>query len=197
MAAADGSRRASRGLSEAAFRQRSGTEAACREALFATRWREGPPCPACGGSSFCRLRTRKVFQCDRRKKQPSLAAGTVLQDAKLPLTAWCAAIYQLTQAKGGIPSIGPARRLGVRQPTAWLVEHEPVRATAAREAAKPKLAGRVEMGDAHLGGERAGGERGRGAAGKTPIIAAVETTAERRPKRLRLTVVKGFREREV
>src|SRR3954453_14283261 len=184
MTAADGLRRAMRGLSEAAFRERFGTEAACREALFAMRWREGLTCPACGHRGFCQLRTRKVFQCDRCKKQLSLTAGTVLQDTKLPLTTWCAAIYQLTQAKGGIPSIGPARRLGVRQPTAWLVEHEPVRATAAREAAKPKLAGRVGRGDPHLGGERAGGERGRGAAGKTPIIAAVETTAERRPKRL-------------
>src|SRR3954453_11881342 len=197
MTAADGLRRAMRGLSEAAFRERFGTEAACREALFAMRWREGLTCPACGHRGFCQLRTRKVFQCNRCKKQLSLTAGTVLQDTKLPLTTWCAAIYQLTQAKGGIPSIGPARRLGVRQPTAWLVEHEPVRATAAREAAKPKLAGRVEMDAAPLGGERPGGERGRGAAGKTPIIAAVETTAERKPGRLRLTVVRGFRKREV
>ena len=76
----------------------------------------------------------------------------------------------------------------------------------AREAAKPKLAGRVEVDDAYLGGERSGGKRGRGAAGKTPIVAAVETIdrraidpsakqrasgdargAERRPKRLRLS----------
>ena len=40
MTAADGLRRAVRGLSEAAFRERFGTEAACREALFAMRWRE-------------------------------------------------------------------------------------------------------------------------------------------------------------
>ena len=55
--------------------------------------------------------------------------------------------------------------------------------TGAREAEKPKLAGRVEVDDAYLGGERPGGKRGRGAAGKTPIVAAVETTAERRPRR--------------
>src|SRR4051794_41641470 len=71
-----------------------------------------------------------------------------------------------------------------------------MRAMAAREAGKPKLSGRVEMDDAYLGGERQGGKRGRGAAGKTPIVAAVETTAERRPKRLRLTVVQGFRKPE-
>src|SRR3982750_2992977 len=197
MASAEGLRRAVRGLSEAAFRERFGTEAACREALFAMRWREGLTCPACGHRGFCALRTRKVFQCDRCKKQPSLTAGTVFQDTKLPLTAWFAAIYHLTQAKNGISSIELARRLGVRQPTAWLAKHELMRATAAREAAKPKLAGRVEMDDAHLGGERSGGERGRGAAGKTPFVAAVETTAERKPGRLRLTVVKGFRKKEI
>ena len=38
---------------------------------------------------------------------------------------------------------------------------------------------------------------GRGAAGKTPFVAAVETTAERKPRRLRLTVVKGFRKKEI
>ena len=72
-----------------------------------------------------------------------------------------------------------------------------MRAMGAREAEKPKLAGRVEVDDAYLGGERPGGKRGRGAAGKTPIVAAVETTAERRPRRLRLSVVKGFRKKEV
>src|SRR6185503_3115510 len=167
MTAADGLRRAMRGLSEAAFRERFGTEAACREALT---------CPACGHRGFCQLRTRKVFQCNRCKKQLSLTAGTVFQDTKLPLAAWFAAIYHLTQAKNGISSIELARRLGVRQPTAWLVKHKLMRAMAAREAAKPKLSGRVEVDDAYLGGER-----GRGAAGETPIVAAVETTAERRP----------------
>ena len=33
--------------------------------------------------------------------------------------------------------------------------------------------------------------------GKTPVVAAVETTPDRKPKRLRLTVVKGFRKKEV
>src|ERR671939_137548 len=197
MAAADGLRRAMKGLSEAAFRERFGTEEACREALFATRWREGPTCPACGHRGFCRLTTRKVFQCNRCKKQLSLTAGTVFQDSKLPLTTWFAAIYHLTQAKDGIGSIELARRLGVRQPTASLVRHKLMRAMAAREAGKTKLAGRVEVDDAYLGGERPGGKRGRGAAGKTPIVAAVETTPERKPKRLRLSVVKGFRKKEV
>src|SRR3954451_20540926 len=197
MAAADGLRRAMRGLSEAAFRERFGTEAACREALFAMRWREGLTCPACGHRGFCALKTRKVFQCNRCKKQLSLTAGTVFQDSKLPLTTWFAAVYHLAQGKNGISSVELGRRLGVKQATAWLMKHKLMRAMAEREAAKPRLEGRVEIDDAYLGGERQGGKRGRGAAGKTPLVAAVEATADRRPRRLRLSVVKGFRKKEV
>ena len=197
MTAADGLRRAVKGLSEAAFRERFGTEEACRQALFEMRWRDGPACPGCGGSSFCRLRTRALLQCNRCRRQVRLTAGTVFQDSKLPLTVWFAAIYHLTQSKGGISSVELGRRLGVKQGTAWLMKHKLMRAMAGREAAKPRLAGRVEIDDAYLGGERPGGKRGRGAAGKTPVVAAVETTAERKPRRLRLTVVKGFRKKEV
>src|SRR3954470_20571072 len=197
MASADGLRRASKGLSEAEFRGRVRTEEACREALFRMRWREGLSCPTCGGRSFCRLRTRRLFQCNRCKRQVRLTAGTVFQDTKLPLTTWFAAVYHLTQSKGGISSIELGRRLGVKQGTAWLLKHKVMGAMAGGGAAKPKLAGGGECDDAHLGGERSGGKRGRGAAGETPIVAAVETTPERRPKRPRLSVVKGFREKEV
>src|ERR671929_2375430 len=184
MAAADELRRAVKGLSEAAFRERFGTEEACRQAPFEMRWREGLTCPGCGGSSFCQLRTRQLFQCDRCKKQVRLTAGTVFQDTKLPLTTWFLAIYHLTQSKNGVSSIELGRRLGVKQGTAWLMRHKLMRAMAAREAARPKLEGRVEVDDAYLGGERPGGKRGRGAAGKTPIVAAVETTPDPRPRRL-------------
>src|SRR3954470_2780804 len=197
MAAADGVRRAMRGLSEAAFRERFGSEDACREALLEMRWREGLTCPACGHRGFCRLKTRQLFQCKGCKKQLRLTAGTVFQDTELPLTTWFAAIYHLTQGKNGISSIELGRRLGVRRQTAWLMKHKLMRAMGAREAHKPKLAGRVEVDDAYLGGERSGGKRGRGAAGKTPLVPAVETTAERKPWRVRPKVVKGFRKREV
>src|SRR3954468_18562329 len=124
MAATDGLRRAVRGLREAAFRERFGAEAACREALFARRWREGLTCPACGHRGFCQLKTRRLFQCNRCKKQVRLTAGTVFQDTKLPLTTWFAAIYHLTQSKVGISSIELGRRLGVKQGTAWLMKHK-------------------------------------------------------------------------
>ena len=63
-----------------------------------------------------------------------------------------------------------------------------------RDAELP-LTGRVEMDDAYLGGRRSGAERGRGAPGKTPFVAAVETTAEGQPARIERRRVKGFRKR--
>jgi ribosomal protein L37AE/L43A len=101
MATAAGLGRAIKGLSEATFRERFGTEEACRTALFEMRWREGLICPACGHKSFCRLTTRELFQCNRCKRQVRLTAGTVFQDTKLPLTVWFAAIHHLTQSRNG------------------------------------------------------------------------------------------------
>ena len=51
--------------------------------------------------------------------------------------------------------------------------------------------------DAYLGGARAGGKRGRGAPGKTPFVAAVSTSPEGRPRKVKLVPVKGFRKREI
>ena len=53
-------------------------------------------------------------------------------------------------------------------------------------------------GRRHLGGVIApAASRGRGAAGKTPFVAAVSTSPEGRPRKLKLVPVKGFRKREI
>src|SRR4051812_18793673 len=197
MATESGLRRRVKGLSEAEFRQRYGTETQCRAALFQLCWGKGWACPGCGHGGYAELKGRAVYQCNRCKRQVGLTAGTVFHGTKLPLTTWFLAIYQLSQSKGGMSSIELARRLGTRQPTAWLIKHKLMAAMERRDAGKPKLEGRVEVDDAYLGGERSGGKRGRGAAGKTLFVAAVETTPERKPRRLRLAVVKGFRKKEI
>ncbi|MFT5083708.1 MAG: hypothetical protein ACI9Y1_001757 [Lentisphaeria bacterium] len=50
-----------------------------------------------------------------------------------------------------------------------------------------------ELDDAYMGGDRTGCKRGRGAEGKTPFVAAVETTQNNAPVKVKLTVVPGFR----
>src|SRR5687767_6288199 len=185
-----------KGLSEAEFQAAFGTEAQCRAVLERLRWPKGFLCPACGHAGRAWLGERQLYQCNRCKHQVSLTAGTIFHATKLPLTTWFLAIHLIVTAKNGISSVELGRRLGVKQTTAWLMKQKIMQVMQAREAKRP-LRGRVEMDDAYLGGERSGGKRGRGAAGKTPIVAAVETTPDRKPRRLKLTVVKGFRKKEV
>jgi transposase-like protein/ribosomal protein L37AE/L43A len=186
------------GMSLSEFIDRYGSEEQCEAAVLQARWPDGFVCTECGGHEHsCFVADgRRYWQCAHCRVQTTLCSGTLFHATKLPLTTWFQAIYHLSQSKGGISSVELGRRLGVRQPTAWLLKQKLMQAMALREAAKPKLGGRVEVDDAYLGGERSG-KRGRGAAGKTPFVAAVETTAEQRPRRLRLTVVKGFRKTEI
>jgi transposase-like protein len=185
-----------KGLSEAQFDDLYGTEERCRDAVFRLRWPSGFTCPICGGWDHSVVKTRALYQCTACRRQTSLIAGTIFASTKLPLRRWFRAMYHLTQSKGGISSIELGRRLGVTQTTAWNIKHKLMQVMMERDAEK-RLTGRIEMDDAYLGGERNGGKRGRGSAGKTPIVAAVETTPEGKPVRLKLRRVKGFRRTEI
>ena len=182
-----------KGLGEAAFRLQYGTEEQCRAALFSWRWPRGFVCPKCGETHSVVLRTRPVHQCSTCRHQVSLMAGTIFHATKLPLTTWFTAIYHLTQGKNGLSSLELARRLGVSHYTAWKIQHKLMQVMLERDQDKPLTGERIEVDDAYIGGERSGGKRGRGSAGKTPFVAAVETTAEGRPVRVKFSRVANFR----
>ena len=187
-----------KGLSEAEFMQLYGTEEKCRQALFSWRWPEGFICPACGGMRFCIVKQegRALHQCNACRTQTSLTAGTIFASTKLPLTVWFRAMYLMTQTKQGISRLELSRRLGVRYDTAWMMHHKLAQVMMERDCGKP-LDGRVEMDDAYLGGERNGGKRGRGSPGKMPIVVAVETTEDRKPKRVKIRRVKRFSKKHI
>jgi transposase-like protein len=180
-----------KGLSEAGFEALYGTEEQCRAVVIASRWPNGFECPGCGGRAYCALKTHRLFQCNACHRQTSLTAGTIFASTHLPLRLWFRAMYHLTQSKQGISSIELGRRLGVRQTTAWTIKHKLAQVMMQRDASK-QLSGRVELDDAYLGGERSGGKRGRGAPGKTPFVAAVETTPAGKPVRLKRRRVARF-----
>ena len=180
-----------KGLSEAEFDRFYGTDEQCRTVVIAARWPGGFRCPVCGGRSHSEVKTRDLFQCTICRRQTSPIAGTIFASTKLPLRTWFRAMYHLTQSKQGISSVELSRRLGVRQTTAWMIKHKLQQVMMERDAGQ-RLTGRVELDDAYLGGERTGGKRGRGAPGKTPFVAAVETTPDGKPFRLKLRRVAGF-----
>ena len=187
-----------RGLPILEFIELYGSHERCEEAIRSWRWPEGFICPRCQGRphSEFRRQERLYFQCSACRYQCSVLSGTIFESSKLALPQWFLAMHLMTQAKNNISALELKRHLDVSYPTAWLVKHKLMEVMFRREQDR-KLTGRVEADDAYLGGERSGGKRGRGAAGKTPIVAAVETTAARKPRRIRLTVVKGFRKNEV
>jgi transposase-like protein len=185
-----------KGLSEAEFQKLYGTEELCRAVIFKLRWPDGFVCPACGGRAHCIIRTRPVYQCNACKLQTSLKAGTIFAATKLELKVWFQAMYHMTQSKQGISSVELGRRLGVRQRIAWAMKSKLAQVMMERDAGK-LFDGRIEMDDAYLGGQRHGGKRGRGAAGKTPFVAAVETTDEGKPRRVKLRRVKRFTKKAI
>src|SRR3954464_2808693 len=80
-----------RGLSEAQFREASGTEEQCRTVVEKLRWPKGFVCPLCGGCEGTRLSTRPKVQCRACRHQVSLTAGTIFHATKLPLpSSWLA-----------------------------------------------------------------------------------------------------------
>ncbi len=184
-----------RGLSEAQFRETHGTEEKCRAVVEKLRWPTGFVCPLCGGAEGKWLRTRPKIQCRGCRHQVSLTAGTIFHATKLPLTSWFLAMWLIATAKDGISSVELGRRLGVKQTNAWSLKQKIMAVMAGRENAK-RLDGRVEMDDVYLGGHRPG-KRGRGAAGKQPFVAAVSTSDDRRPRKMKLLPVRGFRKEEV
>jgi len=181
-----------KGLSETEFTKAYGSEEQCHAALVKWRWPNGFECPDCGGKAHCVVTrgARKLFQCNACRKQTSVRAGTILAASKLPLRLWFAAMYHLTQTKQGISSLELARRLGITQNAAWKMKHKLAQVMLERNAAK-RLKGKVQMDDAYLGGERSG-PPGRGAEGKTPFVAAVETTDDGKPHQIILRRVKTF-----
>src|ERR1700722_13317382 len=185
-----------KGLREAAFETLYGTEAKARAVVIASRWPNGFECPVCGGRTYCEVMSRGLFQCSSCRRQTSPIAGTIFASTHLPLRLWFRAMYHLTQSKQGISSIELGRRLGVTQTTAWKIKHKLAQVMMERDATK-RLTGRVEIDDAYLGGERSGGKRGRGAPGKTPFVAAVETTPEGKPVRLKLRRVTSFCDKSI
>ena len=88
------------------------------------------------------------------------------------------------------------RHLGISYNAAWRMKHKLMQVMMERDHTK-KLSGFIELDDAYLGGERTGCKPGRGAAGKTPFVAAVETTDQHCPVQIKLSVVKGFQSSEI
>lgn len=180
-----------KGLELTTFQKRFGTEEACREAVIAWRWPDGFKCPACGGAKHAIVGKRQLYLCHSCRRQTSPIAGTVFENTMIPLVKWFQAMWLITQSKNSISTLEMSRQIGVKWDTAWRLRQK--LATIMEELESGRVfVGRIEIDDAVLGGEKSlvdGGKRGRSGANKVPFVAAVETSAQGRPRRLLLHLV--------
>ena len=159
------------------WQKRFGTESACEKVLVKIRWPDGFICPRCKSKVASFITTRKKYQCSQCRYQISITAGTLFHSTNLPLVKWFWAIYLISTDKGGISALRLAKHIGVSWPTARQMLKKIRMAMADRDGTY-RLQNLIEFDDAYVGGKRAG-KRGRGAAGKSPILIAVETREEK------------------
>lgn len=181
------------GLSLPAFLKRYGSEAACRRAVFRTRWPAGFVCARCAATAHSVFERggQRYWQCSACRHQASLLSGTLFEHSRLPLTIWFLALYVLTHTKTNVSGLELSRHLGVHPRTAWRMKHKVMQAMAEDEAGR-QLSGFVQIDDAYLGGERNGGKAGRGSENKRPFVIAVETNDEGHPGCAVIEPVAGF-----
>lgn len=155
------------------FQQRFGTEEACREYLFCSRWPEGFVCPGCGGRDAGAETRRHLWICTACGRQTSITAGTVMHKTRLPLRTWFWAAYLVSTFHPGISAKQLQRQLGIGcHETAWAMLHKLRAAMVAPE--RELLKGEVEIDEFFLGGHEEGLKGGRQHGKKALVGAAVE-----------------------
>jgi transposase-like protein len=159
------------------WQKRFGSERACEKVLVKIRWPNGFICPRCNSTDASYIKTRKVYQCSHCRYQVSITAGTLFHSTNLPLVKWFWAIYFAATDKGGISALRLAKHIGVSWPTARKMLRK-IRIAMADRDSIYRLKNFIEFDDAYIGGKRPG-KRGRGAAGKKPILVAVETKGKK------------------
>jgi transposase-like protein len=159
------------------WQKRYGTEQACAKALAKVRWPDGFSCPRCGGTKAYHVASRKVYQCSQCRHQVSITADTLFHSTNLPLVKWFWAIYLMASDKGGISALRLSKQIGVSWPTARNMLKK-IRTAMAHRDSLYRLEQVIEFDDTYVGGKRPG-KRGRGAAGKKPVLVAVETRGKK------------------
>jgi len=180
-----------KGISIPVFIRQFGTEEQCEHALKKVKWPLGYVCEECGHKSFCYIKSRRIYQCNRCKHQTTVTRNTVFHSTNLPLTSWFLAMYLISQCKNGISGLELMKHLGVSYKTAWRIRHKLMQVMVERDMQK-KLMGLIEVDDAYLGGQKSDGKRGRGSENKQPIVAAVKITSDNHPIYVKLSPVASF-----
>lgn len=163
-------------------------ETACADYIRELRWPNGFVCPHCGGYQGRQENKRPLlWGCRACGKQTSIAAGTVMHGAKLPLQYWFWAAYLVATHSNGMSALQLKKQLQIGSyKSAWLMLNK-LRWSMV-DPDRTKLSGDVEVDEAFITfrskDDPEVDSRGRSTVGKIPILVAVESLASL-PKTLR------------
>lgn len=162
------------------------SEEECARYVASIRWGAEFQCPSCGcGDAW--YHAKGMFRCRKCRRDVSVAAGTALQDSRVPLRTWLLAAWSVVSQKNGMSALGLARILGIkRYETAWDLLRK-MRGAMVRPG-RERLGGLVEVDEVFIGGVKPG-KRGRGAAGKVLVLVAVEDKGKAGIGRIRITTI--------
>ena len=143
----------------------------CASYLALARWPEKFVCPACKAASTPWKIIRDLLLCPICRHQTSVAAGTIFDKTRTPLTTWFEGAWHVTTAKNGMSAKTLERTMGISYKVAWMMLHR--FRVAMVNAERKQLSGNVEVDETFVYDEGSDGKRGRGTA-KSIVAIAVE-----------------------
>jgi hypothetical protein len=159
-----------------------------RDFLEKMRWPDGRIiCPICGVRGAYRNSNMKTYTCRDQdcRGQFSVTVGTLMENTKLPLCKWFAAIWLITAHKKGISSYQLARDLGIGQKAAWFLNHR-IRAMVV-EKAPELLQNVVSVDETYVGGKVGNMSKSKrkkinesGVSNKVPVMGIIEKDGKAR-----------------
>jgi len=149
------------------------TDLDCRNYILAMRWGNGFTCSTCGHNEYWTNEKISYCICRECRHRISLLAGTVMQDSKLPVRVWFAAMWLFVTQKDGISAKSLQENLGLcSYRSSWSLLHK-LRVAMVRSD-REKLSGVVEVDEEYIGGVLEDGKKGRGSENKQLVVVAVQ-----------------------
>jgi len=147
------------------------TDERCREMLVRLRWPNGAECPRCKMPAVELATAKQLFYCKGCDYQFSVTAGTIFNDAHLPLQKWFPATLLLCEWRKGHSANQMKRELGVSYKTAWYLCH---RIRYAMTEVHKMLDGTIEIDETYVGGRRLGRGNKAGRENKSVVIGIIK-----------------------
>ena len=124
----------------------------CYDYLFQQKWPEGFVCKKYSHPKYWHS-SRNLCICTQCLHQHSLAAGTIRDSSKKPITYWFKAMWWFTTRKKGVNAVNLQQLSGFGSyETAWIWMQKLRRCTIRYD--REKLSGRVEVDELFIGGQK-------------------------------------------